>query len=144
MSVGLRERALRLLARREHSRAELARKLAGGAEPVELDAVLDRLEREGYLSDRRFAEAYVTSHGARHGIARLHHDLRRRGVSDALIGEAVGTLAQTEIERAREVWKRHFGRAPDNPREYARQARFFEARGFGSEVLRALLKSPGT
>ncbi|GAB4168205.1 MAG: hypothetical protein Fur0039_06330 [Rhodocyclaceae bacterium] len=142
MSGGLRERALGLLARREHSRAELARKLARDADAGEIDAALDRLEREGYLSDERFAEAFVASRCARYGLARLRSDLRRRGVREPLIGEVLGALAPTEIERAREVWKRRFGCVPAGPRDYARQARFLEARGFGSEVLRALLRTP--
>ena len=58
----LRERALRLLARREHTRAELARKLAVHTEdPAELERVLDDFERRGWLSERRVVEQMVQS-----------------------------------------------------------------------------------
>lgn len=146
MTGGLRERALRLLARREHSRAELARKLAGeaSANAAAIEETLDRLERDGYLSDERFAELFVASRGARHGARRLRYDLRSRGVSDPLIDRALDTLTATDAERARALWQRRFGRIPDNPREHARQARYLEAHGFAPEVLRTLIRTSVT
>ncbi len=145
MTSGLRERALRLLARREHSRAELARKLATepSADAEAIEEILDRLERDGYLSDERFAEAFVASRSARHGARRLRHDLRSRGVSDPHIDRALDTLTTTDLERARALWQRRFGRLPENAREYARQARYLEAHGFAPAVLRALIRTPG-
>ena len=67
----LRERALRLLARREHSRAELARKLeAAGFAREEIALLLDAFEAKNWLSDQRFAESYVADHRARAGSVR--------------------------------------------------------------------------
>ena len=112
MSGGLKGRALKMLARREHSRAELARKLADDATPEDLQAVLDQLERSGLLSDARFAESFVSSRAPRFGSAKLRHALRARGIADEIIAAALSAGAGSETARAREVWRRKFGASP--------------------------------
>jgi regulatory protein len=139
----LRERALRHLARREHSRAELARKLASHGSAVEVDAVLGRLGELGLLSDSRFAAAFVRGRATRFGAGRLRSELSRRGVDRELIETAIADECATpELERARAVWRAKFGTPPDAAREWARQARFLQTRGFSAEVIRKLLKEP--
>ena len=139
--TGLRARALRYLAQREHSRAELARKLADHGSAPEIDALLDRLSELELLSDARFAAAWVRGKAARFGTARLRHDQAHRGVSDALIEAALQSEAvESELERAHRVWRTKFAQPPANAREWARQARFLQGRGFAAEVIRKLLK----
>ncbi|HNQ75871.1 MAG TPA: recombination regulator RecX [Pseudothauera hydrothermalis] len=139
--TGLRARALRYLAQREHSRAELARKLADHGSAPEIDALLDRLSELELLSDARFATAWVRGKAARFGTARLRHDLARRGVSDTLIEAALQSEAvESELERAHRVWRTKFAQPPANAREWARQARFLQGRGFAAEAIRKLLK----
>jgi len=143
----LRGRAVKLLARRDHSRAELSKKLAPLGTSEEIVAVLDQLEQSGLLSDARAAAAYVRSHAARFGAAKLSNSLRAKGISADLV-EA--SLAQQELggemQRARALWQRKFGRQPAadarNAKEWARQARFLQSRGFSTEIIRQLLKSP--
>ena len=131
MAASLHERALRCLAQREHSRAELARKLGSLGEADEVNAELDRLTELGLLSDARFADAYVRAKAARFGASRLRLELSRRGVSG-------------ELERARDIHRRKFAEAPQDAREWARQARFLQGRGFSSEIIRRVLKEhPG-
>jgi regulatory protein len=137
----LRQRAIRLLARREHSRAELIRKLAADGTTEEIAAVLAQLETEGLLSDARYAEAYVRSHCARFGAARLRQTLRSKGIDAELVNAQVGTL-EGELERARAVWARKFAAVPRDAREWARQGRFLQNRGFAVDVIRQLLKEP--
>jgi regulatory protein len=137
----LRRRAIGLLARREHSRAELARKLAANGTQEEIDTVLAQLEIEGLLSDARYAEAYVRSHCERFGAARLRQTLRTKGISSELSDAQVATLPD-ELERARAVWARKFAAAPGSTGEWARQARFLQGRGFAVDVIRRLLKEP--
>ncbi|HEY5719880.1 MAG TPA: regulatory protein RecX, partial [Gammaproteobacteria bacterium] len=86
-----RARALDLLARREHSRAELRRKLGGaGSDPAELDAVLDQLAAAGLQSDARYAESYVRSYAERgDGPLKIRQGLRQRGVDGSLIDAAL-------------------------------------------------------
>ena len=139
--TSLRERALRYLARRDHSRAELARKLASHGPVDEIEAVLDRMTELGLLSDRRFAEAWVRGKAARFGTARLRHELARRGVAPEMVDDAIDAeCGDDDLVRARAVWNAKFGSAPANPQEWARQARFLQGRGFGGNVIRKLLK----
>lgn len=136
----LRERALRLLARREHSRFELARKLgqAGFAQQA-IDPLLDEFERKNWLSDRRFAESYVADHRARAGNVKLAYDLRQRGVNDAIIESVLRENRDTELERAHQVWQKKFGSAPADSAEKAQQIRFMQTRGFTLETIRIIL-----
>lgn len=137
----LRRRAIGLLARREHSRAELARKLAADGTPEEIDTVLAQLETEGLLSDARYAEAYVRSHGDRFGAAKLRQTLRSKGIGTELSQGQICALPD-ELERARAVWARKYAASPNDAREWARQARFLQSRGFAVDVIRRLLKEP--
>ena len=133
----LRERALRLLARREHSRAELVRKLErAGFTRDDIGPLLDAFEAKNWLSDRRFAESYVADHRARAGSVKLAYDLRQRGVSDGIIESVLGDNRDSELDRAREVWQKKFGTAPADAAEKARQMRFLQSRGFTPEVIR--------
>ena len=143
MSNELRQQAIRLLARREHTRAELVRKLAALGTREEIDSVITELQASNLQSDSRAAESYVRSHSARLGASRLRQDLKTRGVAGELIEAQLdrGVLPD-ELERARTVWARKFSAAPSDARDWARQARFLQGRGFASDVIRRLLKEP--
>lgn len=133
-------RALGHLARREHSRAELRRKLAPHAESGDqLDGLLDDLESKQLLSDRRFTEVLARSRGERYGAARVRQELRARGVADPLVREAVGRLGRTELQRARDLWRKRFDAPPADAAERARQMRFLAQRGFDAEVIRRVV-----
>lgn len=133
----LRERALRLLARREHSRAEIARKLElAGFSAGEIAPLLDEFEARNWLSDRRFAESWVADHRARAGSIKLAYELRQRGVSEDLIETVLGENRDSELERARAVWRKKFGSAPVDAAEAARHMRYLQSRGFSSWVIR--------
>ncbi len=140
----LRQRAIALLARREHSRAELARKLARFAQdPAEIEPVLEELARRRLLSDERFAEARAQSLAAKFGAARLEHELRSRGVDAAAIARVTASARASEIERARAAWRKRFGRAPADAAERAKQARFLQGRGFSFEAIRRVVGGIG-
>ena len=140
MSDALRRRAIRLLARREHTRAELLDKLAPHGAPAEIESVLNELASRGFQSDARFAESYLRSQAARLGAARLRQALRTRGVEAALIDSQMEKAAlPDELEATRAVWSRKFAAPPADAREWARQARFLQGRGFSAETIRKLL-----
>lgn len=143
MANDLRRQAISLLARREHTRVELARKLASHGSEEEIMAVLAELESSHLQSDSRAAESYLRSHGGRFGSSRLRQDLNSRGVAADLIAAqlAPGVLPD-EIERARQVLRRKFAAAPADAREWARQARFLQGRGFAVDLIRRLLQQP--
>ncbi len=141
MSESLKTRALRLLSQREHSRAELTRKLASHGTAEEIAALLERLEEVDLQSDARFAESYVRSRQARYGSRRIALDLKQRGVSDELIATALDSGSEgSDQARARDVWEKKFGTAPVDAREWAKQARFLQGRGFGADVIHRILK----
>jgi len=132
----LRSRALDALSRREHSRTELARKLAAHTDnPDELHALLDDLQARGWLSDARYTEQIVHARQARYGSRKIAFELREQGVDESLISASVAGLKDTELERARAVWEKKFGQAPTTEQEKAKQIRFLQSRGFGWEVI---------
>jgi len=140
----LLSRAIALLARRDHSRAELSRKLARYLdEPDDADqlaSVLDELDRNGLLSDQRFATAVTRSRSNRFGDARIRHDLRRFGVANDVSVAALATLAGSEVARASEVWSRRFKALPASAAEHAKQARFLQSRGFSFDSILQVLR----
>ncbi len=137
----LRARALKALGRREHSRQELQAKLLPFAEvPDELDALLDELEKRGWLSEARFVEQLTTTRRRKFGAARIVHELREKGVSDDAISAAQAQLKAGEVEAARTVWKKKFGKLPRSLQERGKQARFLAGRGFSAEVVHKVLK----
>jgi regulatory protein len=131
-----------LLARREHSRSELARKLGEeDADPGELAALLDDLECRGWLSEQRLAEQHLARAKGRYGARRVLSDLRGKGVAGEVLERAAAQLKTSELEDARAVWRKRFGRAPADPKERARQFRFLQGRGFSAEVIRQVVGS---
>lgn len=137
----LKMRAIDYLSRREYSRAELTRKLAPFVEEGDaLDPLLDSLEREGWLSEARFAESVMNRRSARMGSARIVNELRQHKLDDALI-EAVGSkLRDTERARAQAVWRKKFGQLPESPADRIKQARFLAMRGFSHATIALILK----
>jgi regulatory protein len=137
----LRERALRLLARREHSRAELGRKLTAHAGPEDdLAALLEDLSRRKLLSDERYAESRAHALSRKFGAARIAHELRAKGLDKGLAESAAAAARSTEVERARAVWMRKFRTAPATREERARQMRFLQSRGFSFDAIRAVVR----
>jgi regulatory protein len=136
----LRVRALQLLTRREHSRAELKAKLATQAESEEeVDTVLDALQAERLISDHRYASQRVAARGSRYGDFRLRQELQRTGVAASDI-EAALPEAGDEVTRCRAVWARKFGVLPASAGERARQMRFLQYRGFSGEAIRRVMR----
>lgn len=137
----LRERALRLLARREHSRVELQRKLTPfSANPEELDTLLDELTNRRLLSEDRYAEERSRVLSRRYGSARIAHDLKTRGVSDEVVERTVAEARRTDLDRAREVWRKRFGEVARSREERAKQMRFLQSRGFSMDVINQVIR----
>lgn len=134
----LKVRALRTLVRRDHSRAELARKLAPyAASPESLAAVLDDLQAKKQLSDERYAEARASWLARKYGAAKIRQDLKAHGIGAALVDRV---SSAGELERARAILARKY-RAPAATREEkAKRARFLQGRGFSFDVVQTLLR----
>jgi len=142
LEPSLSVRAMRFLARREHSREELRRKLAPKvAEGEDLEAILDDLARRGWLSDARFAEHAARAKAQRYGPVKLTHYLRSRGVDDEAIAAGIRAAGEEGAAQLETVWKSRFRAAPVDERDKARQVRFLQGRGFALEDIFRFLKS---
>ncbi|HMA06728.1 MAG TPA: recombination regulator RecX [Ramlibacter sp.] len=140
--LSLKGRALRLLSAREHSRAELERKLAQHEEePGQLRRVLDELQAKDFINEQRVVDSVLHRRAPRLGAARIRQELQAKGLAPQAVAEAVAGLQSTELQRAREVWRRRFGAAPTDAAQRAKQARFLAARGFSGEVIRRVLNT---
>lgn len=133
----LKVRALRHLARREHSRAELARKLASHAEsPAALEQLLDALAARKQLSDERYAEARARQLARKYGAARIRADLKAKGVAAEV---AARVSSDGELERARAILSRKYPSNAGTREDIARRMRFLQSRGFSHDTIRKLL-----
>lgn len=138
--LSLKGRALRYLAAREHSRAELARKLAAhAASPEQLAQVLDELQAKGFISEARVVESVINRRAGRFGTARIRHELLGKGLAAEAVLDAVSLLKASEVERAREVWRKKFGEPALDAAARGKQMRFLAARGFGAEAIRRVV-----
>lgn len=151
--LSLRARALQYLARREYSRAELRGKLlphardgagddfdTGQSQSADVEALLDDLAARGWLSDERAATQLVHAKRSRFGMQRITHELRQKGIPEAMIDSALPELKESELATARVVWQKKFGALPQDAKEKARQMRFLQSRGFALEVIFQVLR----
>lgn len=133
-------RALRLIAIRPRSRAELARKMGewGLSEPT-AGAVLERLSAIGAVDDSVLAAAVVSSRrGHAYGRLRVDADLERLRVAEDARAVAE-TTAGDEAERARRALRARGGADPRDPAELRRAAGFLHRRGFDADTVAAVL-----
>jgi regulatory protein len=146
-ALSLKGRALRLLSSREQSRVELERKLAPHEEvPGQLALVLDELEAKDFISPARVIESVINRRQAKLGGSRIKRELQGKGLDPEAVAEAMDGLKATELERAREVWRKKFDSKTDavsidklSPADKAKQMRFLATRGFGSDVIRRVV-----
>lgn len=137
-------KGVQLLARREHAVTELAGKLKRqGFDPDAVSEAVDRLVDDGYLSDARFAEAFVRQRCEQgQGPVKIRAALAERGVDEALAQDALDQQAVDWLEQARAARLKRFGaRPPADLKERARQARFLAGRGFEAEQVYRVVDS---
>jgi regulatory protein len=139
--LSLKARALRFLSMREHSRLELGRKLSRYAEEGDdIEALLDLLEKNNWLSQERFSEALIHRRAARFGNSRIVAELQSHGINGEALQELKSGLSDSETERACEVWQRKFGTVAADPQERNKQMRFLMQRGFSQRAVQKALK----
>ena len=141
----LKGRALRLLSQREHSRAELERKLAAHEEvPGDLAKALDELQARDFINDGRAIESVVNRRSSKLGAARVKQELAAKGLSGEAVAQAMAGLKETEFSRAQEVWRKKFGSPAQDPQARVKQMRFLITRGFNAEVVRRVVQGGTT
>ena len=133
----LQARALRYLARREHSRLELSRKLAPHAESESiLQGVLSELEGRKLLSNHRFAENRAHVLSRKYGAARIRQDLKAKGIA-ADIAASVACVGD-EAARARAILARKYREPAHSRKEQAKRMRFLQGRGVSYDTIRSV------
>lgn len=138
--ISLKGRALRLLSGREYSRAELERKLASHEDaPGALAKALDELQAKDFINEQRVVDSVVHRRSPKLGTQRIRQELQAKGLEPEAVAQAVSALRATEVERAREVWRKKFGQPATDAAERSKQMRFLAARGFGGEVIRKVV-----
>lgn len=141
--TAVRRTALDLLARREHGRVELTRKLRlRGAASELIEPTLDRLAQEGLLSEARYLESFV-SYRARSGYGplRIREELSQRGLARGDIEQALRDSGLDWAQLLLELWQRKFaGELPADMRERSKQQRFLSYRGFQQDLISKLLR----
>lgn len=140
--TAVRRAAMDLLARREHGRVELSRKLRLRGAPVELiEPALDRLTEDGLLSEARYLESYIRMRAnAGYGPLRIREELIQRGLPSGDIEQALRDSGFDWKQQLRDVWQRKFADTlPSEPRERAKQGRFLAYRGYPLDMIGRLL-----
>lgn len=139
-SLSLENRALRYLARREHTRRELEQKLSGHERSQQAIAqLLDQLEQNGYLSNERYAEQVTQMRRPKFGSQRIVHELKEKGVDEYLVASILPDLKETDLETARHIWQKKFGVPPGDFKERGKQIRFMMNRGFSLDTIHTIL-----
>lgn len=139
-AISLKGRALRLLSGREHSRAELEKRLKEYEEaPGDLAKALDELQAKGFISEQRVIESVINRRQAKLGSARIRQELQSKGVDKEAVINAVASLQATELDRARDIWNRKFGEVAADAKARGQQMRFFASRGFSGDVIRKVM-----
>ena len=138
--ISLKGRALRLLSGREYSRVELERKLAQfEEEPGALAKALDDLQAKGFVDEQRVVESVLNRRSAKLGAARIRQELQSKGLAPEAVQDAVAQLRVTEVERAREVWRKKFGEPATDAVARGKHMRFLASRGFGGDAIRRVV-----
>jgi regulatory protein len=142
--LSLKGRALRLLSQREHSRAELVRKLSPHEEvPGELAQALDDLQAKGFIDETRVLESVLNHRATKLGNGRIKQELQAKGLAPAAVAQAMVDLKDSEFARAQIIWQKKFGAPAADANERAKHYRFLLTRGFSSEVVRKVVKLSG-
>ena len=143
MESSIRNKAMDLLARREHSEQELRQKLKTREYDADaIDEVLQALREDRLQSDERFTESYVNHRfNAGVGPLKIRYELRQKGVSDGLVDEFLEPLSDQWDELMTRQRIRKYGAAiPDDYAERMKQARFLQNRGFSPESVMRLFR----
>lgn len=165
----VRDKAIFLLARREHGKLELRDKLIRRDYPVELvDPILDQLAERGLQCDVRFAEAYTRMRVSRgFGVNKIRADLQSRRLAREIVEDAIAENGADWDDNAHDALLKRFGSRgeqnnstfdqPDDQPEYAEQIdvvsdtvanrakmqRFLQSRGYTSAQIYTAIKRIG-
>lgn len=154
----LTERAIRVLSMRDHSEAELRRKMAlaaqraqlrgredeeGGPTPEEIDRVVAWCHQNNFLDDERFTERFIASRCRKgYGPQRIRLELGQKGIERQRVDRAITACDIDWQARASEIAERKFGLPfPTTWPEKAKIQRYLQARGFFMEDIQSIFRN---
>jgi regulatory protein len=143
LASNIRNKAMDLLARREHSEQELRQKLKTREYDADaIDEILQALKKDRLQSDERFTESYVNHRfNAGVGPLKIRYELRQKGVSDRLADEFLEPLSdQWDELMTRQRIRKYGASIPNDYAERMKQARFLQNRGFSPESVMRLFR----
>jgi len=137
--IQIRESALNMLARREHSQHELKQKLLLRFKdnPNEIDTMTTQLVLDNYQSDQRFCDAFIRYRQQKgYGKIRILAELRQKGVDSELMSQSFNDADIDWFELALKLKINKFGEQVC--KEFAiksKQYRYLQYRGFSSDQI---------
>lgn len=138
----LKVKAIYFLSRREYTYLELSSKLTKyTTDQTLIKQLLDELVKRNYLSNQRYIEVYLNAKSKRYGVLKLKANLISK-LSDYSEAEfALKQLNEQQFKFAYDIWDRKFGVNPHTKKEYAKQVRFLQNRGFTADVIKKIVSS---
>ncbi len=137
------------MGKRDYPRMELRKKILTYSESLEiskvdLELILDELEKKGWLSDDRFSEQFVSTKKRKFGAQKIAHELKLRGVDESIINRVIKEIKNDEFSLAKKIWEKKFNQIPITIDEKAKQIRFMQSRGIEISIIHQILsgKSP--
>lgn len=139
--ISLLGRGIRYLSMREHSEAEIRKKLHPYAENEDdLNHVILQLKNKNFLSNERFSDSLIYKKANTLGNHRIAHELRKHDLDPEIISKHLLNLKKSESKRAYEVWLKKFGTLAKEPKDLAKQIRFMVSRGFDQELVYRIVR----
>ncbi len=145
MPTPIRQTALNLLARREHSETELMRKLLSKQfQRADIQPVIDQLIQQGLLSNTRFIENYIQARRAKgYGPVRIQAELLERGITEDFIEHHLNMADNAWFTDVRRVWQKRFkGQLPHDFKSRSQHMRFLLYRGFTPTQIKSIFDEP--
>ena len=123
---------------------ELGRKILNYSESLEitkvdLELILDELEKKDWLSDDRFSEQFVLSRKRKFGARKIAHELKLRGINESIISRVLRDIKDDEFLLAKQIWEKKFNQIPITIDEKAKQIRFMQSRGIEVAIIHQIL-----
>ncbi len=137
-TLSSKEAAIQLLSRRDHGQYELYQKLAlKGYEEADIEAAINFCLDHNYLDDLRYAKSQIRQHVYKgHGERRIRQELNQKRVAESVIDEAMAEEPQDWFEWARMAAEKKFkGVKAKDQKEYAKQVRFMQYRGYSFDQI---------
>lgn len=135
--------AVRLLSRREHSAFEIRDKLTKREfDDAEITQAIAELKQGGWLSDERFAEAYIRMRQLKgFGPIRIGIELNERGVDESIVNAHLHSDDEIWLQSLLQQYqKKYKNKAIEDYNDKAKRIRFLQYRGFALDLIYQVVK----